>query len=51
MNKCKKCGRPLTKNEPFCTHCKTKMGNLAGKIGGILTAIVPIVLLVAKKKK
>jgi len=52
LNNCKKCGRPLTKDAHFCTYCKAKIGNLTGKIGGMLTAvIVPIVLLVAKKKK
>ena len=51
MNKCKNCGRPLTKNKLYCSHCKTKIGNKAGKIGAILAPILSVALVVGKKFK
>jgi uncharacterized membrane protein YvbJ len=51
LNKCKKCGRPLTKNDLFCSHCKTKIGNITGRIGKVIGPIIPAVFLIVKKFK
>jgi len=51
--KCRKCQRPLTKNEKYCTHCKSMYGNFVGKVGGVVLAIAPIIIkiVVSKGKK
>ncbi|MEK4535453.1 hypothetical protein NST21_08865 [Peribacillus sp. FSL K6-1552] len=53
MDKCTSCGRPLPKdsNKVFCSYCKSKNGNIIGKIGAGLAAVSPVVLLITKKFK
>ena len=51
LNKCKKCGRPLKQNKFYCPHCKTKIGNIAGKAGTALASILSVGLIAIKKYK
>lgn len=53
MNKCASCGRPFPKdlNKKYCSYCKSKNGNIIGKMGAGLAAVAPVALLIAKKFK
>ena len=53
MDKCTSCGRPLPKDSKknYCSYCKSKNGNIIGKLGTGLAAVAPVVLLITKKFK
>lgn len=52
MNNCTSCNRPLPigSNKKYCTHCKSKTGNIIGKVGSVLLAALPIVIKFIVKK-